>query len=203
MSSTKADSLRIEDMQSLKAGCIKETPQFNDWSSMEYEDYTVIQPYDPSDPEFKTILVEEYGYSEDADPEDVYWEIEDGNHPIYNYYYPLVQGISFDQEDAKKIRHLNTCLVYLEDKDQYVLSLTGCGMDMSWDIVESYIRLGYYPPVHFRLPNFAGTPNNLHNRVIINSCIESRKIVKGWMDSDIRDFEHLTRSIIDSNPVPE
>ena len=113
------------------------------------------------------------------------------------YYYPLPQGDSFDEDDAKKIQPLNLCLVYFPEDNQHVLALTGGGMDFSWDIVEAYIRLGYYPPVHFRLPRFAGHTHTVHRETIIQACIKGRELVKGWMNSDTKDLERVRQHQIE------
>ena len=115
---------------------------------------------------------------------------------MMNYYYPLED--EFDQDDAKKLLDLNLCLVYFEKQDFYALALTGGGMDLSWDIIEAHIRLGYYPPLHFRPPRFAGMKQNERYESILDICVESRNIVKGWMESDIKDLERV-REYLRSN----
>jgi len=176
-----------EDIEGLYPVTCTYTPVNCDWGELGYENFEVVQPFN----------------MEDYEDEDRYYEECESNYPMMNYYYPLPDFKDFGYEDALKINHLNLCLVYFTEKEEYALALTGGGMDLSWDIVEAYIRLGYYPPTHFDLPNFAGMPNDMHRRCIINACIGSREIVKGWMDNDIKDLENLTKYLIKSNPRPE
>jgi len=50
-------------------------------------------------------------------------------------------------------------------------------MDLSWDICEGYMLLGYLPPVHFcDLPAFAGMKLNAKNKWIINGCIRANVV---------------------------
>lgn len=89
-----------------------------------------------------------------------------GDEPMMNYYYPL-PAFDDDPEEAQgKLAGVCVTLVRLTncdfepDGEGYALALTGGGMDLSWDICEAYIRLGYAPPLHFsRLPQFAGQDN--------------------------------------------
>ena len=210
MADVKADSLRVD--------CLLSKPQNFDWSEGYGETWEVIQPYDEDDfqdsecPECEgigEILVdddsdewiecEKCKGTGEIETDDLYYESYDhmweSNQPMMNYYYPLPDSMNFDSDDAKKIEGLNLCLVYFMDREERVLALTGGGMDLSWDICAAYIQLGFYPPVHFRLPNFAGMENSEHRNRIINACLRGREIVKTWMDSDIRDLEHVRESL--------
>jgi len=81
--------------------------------------------------------------------------------PMMNYFYELPQGA--DSRDAKTIFLYGGCLTiveFLEDgaeTGQYALALTGGGMDLTAEIAEAFVLLGYYPPTHFcRLPAMCG-----------------------------------------------
>lgn len=89
-----------------------------------------------------------------------------GDDPIMNYYYPLPAFNSEPEQAQEKLAGLCLTLVHMTnceheaDGEGYALALTGGGMDLSWDICEAYLRLGYAPPLHFaHLPNFAGQNN--------------------------------------------
>lgn len=181
MTTRKADSLRVKDLENLRVDSLLGKPVNYSWSDNygDGETWEVIQPFNQDD--FKE--------------EDDYYSEVDENQPMMNYYYPLPDERRYDEDDAKAIQHLNLCLVEFVEDGTYALALTGGGMDLSWDICEGFIRLGYYPPVHFRLPNMAGTPNDKHHLTIIQACIKGREIVKQWMDNDIRDFESLKTSL--------
>jgi hypothetical protein len=101
-----------------------------------------------------------------------------------NYFYPLPDesryGGALDKYDAQAIINLPLCLVNLET-GEYGLALTGGGMDLSWEICEAYIRLGYLPPFHFcDLPRMAGRGTSARDRAIIRGCKRSCDITIGW-----------------------
>jgi hypothetical protein len=78
---------------------------------------------------------------------------EDG--PMMNYYYELPVFNQIESEAAAKLDGLPLCLVEVDDR--YALALTGGGMDLSWEICEAFMRLGYLPPVSFcDLPAMCG-----------------------------------------------
>jgi len=103
--------------------------------------------------------------------------------PMMNYYYPLPDEFAKDMLEkfgsnwATKIKDKlsNTTVIRFEDDDKYALALTGGGMDLSWEICESYINLGYLPPVHFcDLPHMAGkNMKDESNRKIVLACLRS------------------------------
>jgi hypothetical protein len=83
--------------------------------------------------------------------------------PMMNYAYPLSDRRSYDLEDAVLIAHLPLVIVErgegygYERETTYELALSGGGMDLSWEICEAFMLLGYLPPVHFAsLPSMAG-----------------------------------------------
>ena len=79
--------------------------------------------------------------------------------PVMSYYYPL-PNLRMSNEQAQVAIEDTNCVV-VNVKDEYgdwetVLALAGGGMDLSWDICEAYMLLGYLPPLHFcRLPESA------------------------------------------------
>lgn len=132
------------------------------------------------DPE--TDEVKECEYSEGDTPEG----------PMMNYLYGFDEGdLNFDEETASKIKEMSMCLVQLNDDDKVYLALTGGGMDMSWNIAETYILLGYLPPAWLRLPKMAGTPLNKRNKLIIGALRRSYVISKTWGDSKIADIDNV------------
>jgi hypothetical protein len=108
--------------------------------------------------------------------------------PMMNYIYPLPDN--FEVPDDVKDKLNNTTIVEIED--EYFLALTGGGMDLSWEICESYINLGYYPPAHFcDLPAMAGRGKSARDKKIIQACKESLKALSGRHDSAIRRLESI------------
>lgn len=117
-----------------------------------------------------------HGFGENDD----YYDYEQ---PMMNYFYPLpnFKNIVSDPEIAAKklARTVSLCLIYLTAEDEYGMALTGGGMDLSWDICEAYVRLGYLPPVEFcRLPEFAGMRLTPTKKKIITACRRSLKIME-------------------------
>ena len=113
--------------------------------------------------------------------------------PLMNFWYPLPESFCRDwdvDEAAKKLIGVNLCIVVKEDEDDYGLALTGGGMDLSWDICEAYMLLGFLPPAHFcRLPHFAGMKLNKKNAWIIAGCNRALSVSmhdKVWMRKDLK-----------------
>ena len=204
MEGLKTDSLRVD--------CLNEKPRNYDWSRGYGEEWEIIQPYDYDDFDHdaecpdcegvgevlneldeweKCVKCEGTGElsNENEMIYDSYDSMEESNQPMMNYYYPLYHRDSFDEEDAKKLKHLPLCIVYFTESEEYGLALTGGGMDFSWAICEAHIQLGYYPPVHFRLPNMAGKEASPRNLGIVDACIKGREILKLWQDNDIEDLK--------------
>jgi hypothetical protein len=70
--------------------------------------------------------------------------------PVQDYWYPFQESVRFEEIDVEQacfnIRHLSLSLVYVADLDCWGLALTGGGMDLSWQIAEAFVRMGFYPP---------------------------------------------------------
>jgi len=138
---------------------------------------------------------EAFAPSEDPDEEDedIIAEIngEYAEGPVMNYYYPM--GVwDFDPvQAAKELLYLPLCVVYIEETEQWGLALTGGGEDLSWEICEAFIRLGFAPPAHFcDLPRISGrgldgyTPDK--DEVIIRACKRTLRHV-AMRSQDIHD----------------
>lgn len=107
--------------------------------------------------------------------------------PMMNYLYPL--GEYFEVPNDWKEKLVSMTIVQVDEK--YYLALTGGGMDMSWQICETYINLGYYPPTHFcELPHMAGWGENEKDRRIIDCCNESFRISISWLKGKIAQNGH-------------
>jgi hypothetical protein len=116
--------------------------------------------------------------------------------PLMNYYYPIdLDRIGGADEAAKQLVDLPLCVVQFYDEDGYdsgdALALTGGGMDLSWEIVEGYVRLGYLPPTHFsRLPEYSGKPLNETAKILIAAM---RRALEGEKASAERGLAHLSQ----------
>jgi hypothetical protein len=82
------------------------------------------------------------------------WNESDGESPMMNYFYPIHIGWngSISAEDAQfilSVNHLCLTVIRMMDEDiehEYVLALTGGGMDLRWEICEAFCLLGQIPP---------------------------------------------------------
>lgn len=104
--------------------------------------------------------------------------------PMMNYYYPLPDTL--DTEKAQALL-LNTCLVVVmvrvdTDADEFpAMALTGDGMDLTWEICEAYITLGFLPPVHFcGLVRMAGRGASERDKGTIAACRRSLEVIGHW-----------------------
>ena len=98
--------------------------------------------------------------------------------PMMNYYYPVQID---DVEDAAR-KLAGTCLCVVKVGDVTGLALTGGGMDLSWEICEAFMLLGYLPPAHFAdLPGLAGKDvDSRRNRWIVAGCLKSCAVAASW-----------------------
>lgn len=117
--------------------------------------------------------------------------------PMMNYIYPL-PDLRHDPANAQEIIENTSCVIVLieDDCDKYsktpYLALAGGGMDLSWDICEAYMLLGYLPPVHFcRLPDFAGKKLDETAQWIIDGCKKSCKVFSIWQKNQLKDLQTL------------
>lgn len=117
-------------------------------------------------------------------------EIENEEYtPRMNFIYPLPDTFVVPHDFRKKLN--NTTIVYMMEEDRYYLALTGGGMDMSWEICESYINLGFLPPAHFAtLPQIAGRGESREDRKIIRACRESLWLAHKWAKDRLVDFDN-------------
>ena len=93
--------------------------------------------------------------------------------PMMNYYY-LLSYLKHPAQEAQTILYRASLpLTIILIDDEIVMALSGGGMDLSWEICEAYIRLGYYPPFHFSLPEMGGRCDT----EIRDACIASAECV--------------------------
>jgi len=97
--------------------------------------------------------------------------------PMMNYWYPC--DIDDTERAAKRIVDLPLCVVIVDGKTG--LALTGGGMDLSWEICEAFMRLGFLPPLHFAdLPAMAGRGTSSKDKWIARGCMRSCKVAASW-----------------------
>jgi hypothetical protein len=96
--------------------------------------------------------------------------------PIISYYYPLPHYRGCEGDDQLLLDREGGAVCLARVDDEVVLALVGGGMDLSWDICEAYMLLGYLPPLHYcDLPEFAGMELTAKNRWILeDACARAR-----------------------------
>jgi hypothetical protein len=102
--------------------------------------------------------------------------------PMMNYYYPLP---AFPTDIAKAclaIKYLPLVIVRLGGDDhKAALALSGGGMDLSWEICEAFMRLGYLPPTHFGLPAMCGRGISAKDRWILRGYLRACQVQRNWI----------------------
>lgn len=117
-----------------------------------------------------------------------------GEGPMMNYYYPMDTYDGDPVEGAKKLVDLPLCIVYVHGK--YGLALTGGGMDLTWEICEAFMKLGYLPPIHFcSPPRWAGLGLDVKHRWILSGCRRSLLLAQGRIGYDLKRLARLRRSM--------
>ena len=119
--------------------------------------------------------------------------------PMMNFAYELEALAPYRQrrgpaEAAALLAGLPLCLVETSALagDGYFLALTGGGMDLTWEIVEAYVRLGFAPPTeHASLPRMAGRGDSERDEAIIGAA---RKSLQSGRQKHERMLEELERN---------
>lgn len=115
------------------------------------------------------------------------------NGPMMNYFYPV--KIDDCEEAARAIDNLPLCVVQFED-GKTALALTGGGMDLSWEIAEAFIRIGYLPPLAFtRLPAMAGKTLNTRTRTVLAACVRSNRVAISQARMNLNDLDRTREHI--------
>lgn len=141
----------------LRSGALDATAIETDWThEFSWDEWRVLVPDPPQCPNCEDERCEDYEEGSARCPECGEWVEYDNEGPMVNYRYP-VGGLTVSQAQAAvddgALAGLPLCLV--EYDGEPFLALTGGGMDLSWEICQAYVNLGYLPPVAFcsDLPN--------------------------------------------------
>lgn len=127
--------------------------------------------------------------------------------PVMSYYYPL-PGLLMSAEAAQTAILGTSCVIALVD-DEPVLALAGGGMDLSPDICQAYILLGYFPPMHFASNlRRCGAGYREITPHLVEVCIEGAKIAEGWARDNREELERFLETVrkrdgIEPEPTPE
>jgi len=178
------------DVKNLSGDALSSTPVLMDWNEMgiEWESYEDVEC-----PECGKTIVSGIQYAECPHCED--GVDTDAAGPMMNFFYPLPQ--EHEPEDAMKLEGLPLCLVNLYLDGSWGLALTGGGMDLSWEICEAFIRLGYTPPVHFAssLPIMAGLTLDERHQDILAACRESLEVQRVRTACGIESLNHVEEAL--------
>ena len=193
MASTKTiDNL----VSNLSSAAIEAKPISTDWSEGYTETWEQVYPdVDEWDLDTCTNYLDDQGFGYDEqdgeDDDDYLYDLreacreavceDDSFTPIFNFRYPLPDYRGYDGDDQTKLMGGNVVLV--EYEGEFFLALTGCGMDLSWDICQAYIALGFLPPVHFcnDLPRLAGDDESDDSHfLVLAAALRSNDILASW-----------------------
>lgn len=136
-------------------------------------------------------------FRDEVDP----FEADDG--PMMSYYYPLPAKSwggrsAWTREDATKLDGLPLVIVYFdEDPSDGALALSGGGMDLSWEICEAFMRLGFLPPAKYaELPGMAGYMSAQDyaldtHRWIVAGCRRTFEVQRTWAENGLASLARL------------
>lgn len=118
--------------------------------------------------------------------------LENPDEPMMSYYYPLPRSEERDPGELQAILAVQAGpVVCVLVNGRPVLALSGGGMDLSWEICEAFIVLGYCPPAHFcDLPAMAGRGESERDKRIVRACVNSLEVQARWA---MRPVEELKR----------
>lgn len=117
--------------------------------------------------------------------------------PMMNFLYALPDAPG-DDVIVDALADLPLCVVTLPDAiegEDTFLALTGGGMDMSWYIVDAYVRLGYLPPAYFSLPSFAGMALTPKRELLLAACRATQRAICDGAASALRRLDDLERDL--------
>jgi len=180
-------------IKDLSCAAVGVTPVDRDWTTGYAESWEYYEAAECDQCGTPVIGTGEFRHS-DIDPDSECDGYCNNDGPIISYSYALPRFRGDIQEAAKLISDLPLCLVKFMSEDDPCLALTGGGMDLTWEICEAYMRLGYLPPLHFcQLPQYAGKTLSSNARWIIAGCKASCRVVRGWANSKLRDLQNLRK----------
>jgi len=154
---------------------------FNDWSEenrfekWNNETISILRQIleDKENPKFKEVAELLEVLNDKNELVEYYEENLNGFEPIYNFIYPL--ETTPNEEDILKVAlNTNCCIMYSNEDNQYYLSLTSCGMDLSQDIALSYVIIENWIPedLLFDVSSQEGLSISKENYKILKKGIE-------------------------------
>ena len=124
-----------------------------------------------------------------------------GEGPMIHYWWHLPEYRGNALTDCLKLVDLPVCIVEnlseeVSVEESYGLALTGGGMDLSWELAEAYMRLGYLPPFRLAdLPAYAGLSLDTRRRWIVAGCKATCRAMIDRGRRGLRTLQHLRKSM--------
>lgn len=198
--------IRVKD---LHADNVETQPRDMDWSEGYPDKWEYLEASDCSECG-KVLMCQGHEQHGDIDNESECEGYVSNEGPMMNYFYPLGNDFARAwpnaEEATKAIANLPLCIIRLGDcnsEDEWGLALTGGGMDLSWQICEAYIRLGYLPPLHFcDLPAMSDMTLNAKNKMILAACRKSAQIASARSSNATRHLSNI-RTILKKQSKPK
>jgi len=110
--------------------------------------------------------------------------------PMINFLYPL-PGLNMDPSTAQvRLIGFNVVVVLVDEKP--FLAPSACGVNLSWDVCNAYITLGYHPPISFSdLPDMGLSPDRKEIAIIaaMITSVERARSHQSQAISCLRDLE--------------
>lgn len=179
-------------IDSLSAEFVQAQPIDRDWSDGWGEAWESADPHECE--ECGHIAIARAGFyrceNEDCENHDADIDTYDDG-PMMNYAYPI--GELSDDDLANLIDLPLTYITWRREfESDHELALSGGGMDLSWEICEAYIRLGYLPPHHFAaLPAMAGRGSSARDKAIIAACRASVEHAQSMLGYPLRKLDEV------------
>lgn len=120
-----------------------------------------------------------------------------GGVPMMNYRYPLPCRPSNLREAQEALIDLPLTIVEDTENDNWFLALTGGGMNLTWEICEAFMRLGYLPPTYYAadLPEMAGRGESRRDRWIMAGCRAALRQHVKFLQRDLKRFDEKLRTM--------
>lgn len=180
------------DVSHLSVAVIDVTPRHVDFGEGYGDTWTYTQAAECSECKEPMLAQDGESHHRELDPRSACDGYVSGSGPMMNFIYGLPE-MPPDDEIVKALANLPLCIVsfpHAREGEDTFLALTGGGMNMSWYIIEAYVRLGYLPPAYFSPPNFVGTRLTHDHRLLLEACRETQRRV-------IADATHATAYLDD------
>ena len=190
-------STSSSDVSHLWASAIDVTPRHFDFGAGYGDTWTSTEAGSCGECDEKLLVPNGESEHRDVDPESDCRGFVSGSGPMMNFLYGLAE-MPDDATIVEALADLPLCIVTLPDAidgEDTFLALTGGGMNMSWFIIEAYVRLGYLPPAYFSPPAFVGMRLTDERRLLLEACRETQRRVVSGAERALEELDRLERSM--------